>query len=232
MGILIGLLTFNGQIKVMENTIPVVPLGNGIWLQLAMNLVPFLGVLFYDWSVFALIYSFWLETLGMSFFSAIKVLSARGEGDGKLHLGKAFRFMVIRTGILLFYLLFIVVFIGLVVSGKQETDPFVTYLLLLQPSFRWMIIGFFVIKFLELIFRYFMRGEYLNARVSDHNGVFDSRIIIIHVVIVLGVFAHQYFSESMGDHMGVVAFAGVFVVVKSIAELVSFWLKNNSIVNK
>lgn len=207
---------------------PIIPLGGAIWLQLVMNLVPFLGVVYYDWSVFALLYSFWLETLAMSFFDAIRITFASGSESGVPHLAKAVGFFIRRTGILLFYMIFLVVFIGFVVSEKQSGSSFAVYLVLADDSFRFTVITFFLVKLFELIYRYFVQGEYKTALPEDYTGLFNRQIIVIHVVIVLGVFAFQFFSEKIDQHSGIVAFAGVFIIVKSLADLIAYRLSSKN----
>lgn len=202
----------------------VLPIGNSRALQLIMNIVPFMGVVFFDWSVFSLIYAFWLETLSISFFNSIKITFAQNTTRPSLNFLKACRYLFIRLFILLFYMLFMVVFIGIKITTTQEGGNFASDLLMLEPSFRFTMILFFIIKLIELIYHYFYLNERKEESPDNYLGLFDTRIVIIHVVIVLGVFAHQFFSENLNNHAGVVAFAGVFVLVKSISELVSNFL--------
>lgn len=211
----------------MEN-IPVIPLGNSKMLQVVMNIVPLLGVIFYDWSVFALLYAFWLETLGLSFLNAIRILFAKKSIEKGPFVGKALRFLIVSIFILLFYMLFMIVFVGFQISDKQEGVNFIKYLMLLQPTFRLTIMVFFVIKFIELIYSYFIKNQRETTSPTDFHPLLDSRIFVIHIVIVLGVFACQFFSEKLGNHSGVIAFACVFVLVKTIGDLVvaKFQLKN------
>lgn len=202
----------------MDVSAPIIPFGNGKVLQFVMNIIPFLGVVFFNWSVFALLYSFWLETLGLSFFDAIRIAFAAKKPESSFHFTKAFRFFILRVGILLFYMIFLLVFVGIDISGKQGGVNFAMYLLLLEIPFRITILTFFSIKFLELIYRYFYLGERNTKSVDDYNKFFDSRLVIIHVVIVLGVFAFKFFNEKLGTHTGVVAFAAVFVLVKMLSD--------------
>lgn len=197
-------------------------MGGGIWLQLIMNLVPFLGVVYYDWSVFALLYSFWLETLAMSFFDAIRIIFASGSENKGPHISKGFGFLVRRVGILLFYMVFIISFVGFLVSEKQAGGNFAVYLVLADDTFRITVITFFLIKLAELIFQYFLKGEYRTALPETYNDLFSRQLIVIHLVIVLGVFAYQFFAEKVGDHTGIVAFAGVFIIIKSLADLFAY----------
>lgn len=202
----------------MELIRPVIPLGNGVVIQLIMNIVPFLGVLFFDWSVFALIYAFWLETLAESFFNAIRIAFAQKSDSGSFHFVKAFSYFFVRILVLLFYLIFVLAFVGAMISHKQDGVHFVYYLFLIDTTFRIAIISFFVLKLLELIYHYFYLGERKNTSPAEFNSLFTGRIIVIHIVIVIGVFAYQYFSEKLSEHSGVVAFAAVFVSVKLIAD--------------
>lgn len=205
----------------MDFNAPIIPFGNGKILQFVMNIIPFLGVVFFDWSVFALIYAFWLETLGYSFFNSIRIAFAQKDEDSSFYFFKALRYFVTRVLVLLFYMLFMLTFVGMGISEQQEGINFVSYLLLLDPTFRITIVTFFLIKLFELVYRYFYLGERKITSSQDFNKLFDARLVVIHVVIVLGVFAFSFTSEKLGDHSGVVAFAGVFVLVKMIAEFIS-----------
>ncbi|MEN9999005.1 MAG: hypothetical protein RI922_1995 [Bacteroidota bacterium] len=210
----------------MEN-IPVIPMGNSRLLQIVMNCVPLLGVIYYDWSVFALLYAFWLETLGLSFLTAIRIMFAQKSNEQGPFVGKAIRFLFARTFILLFYLLFIVVFVGVQISGKQEGVNFMMYLVLLQPGFRITILLFFIIKVIELVYMYFYKNQRKITGPMDFHPFLESRIVVIHIVIVLGVFACQFFSEKLGNHSGIIAFASVFVLVKTIGDIVAYNFQMN-----
>ena len=183
-----------------------------------MNIIPFLGVVFFNWSVFALLYAFWLETLGLSFFNSIRICFASKEAWSVTQLKKALQFFIFRIGILLFYVIFLLVFVGIDISGKQGGVNFAMYLLFLDIPFRITIFSFFIVKFLELAYHYFYLGERKTTTPDEYNKFFDSRLIVIHVVIVLGVFAFAFFNEKLGSHTGTVAFTAVFVSVKMLAD--------------
>lgn len=199
----------------------ILPIGPSRLIQFTMNVVPFFGVVFMNWSVFALIYAFWLETLGFSFFNAVRIAFAEDSQDRLPHISKALTYFMLRLLVLLFYMIFILAFIGFSIGSKQEGANFANYLLLLDPSFRFTIFTFFIVKFLELLYTYFYQNEKKQTSPMDFSAFFDTRIIIIHVVIVLGVFAFQFFSEKLDTHAGIIAFAGIFVLVKIIGEYFS-----------
>lgn len=206
---------------------------NRIVFQLCMNIVPLLGVIFNGWSVFALIYSYWLETLAITFISSIIILTAQNSTDQFPHIKKAISYFIFRAGMLIFYMIFIVVFIGLMISEKQEGAGFVRYLVFIDHAFRYTILSLFVIKVLELIYYYFLSGVYKTTNPNDYYVFFDVRSVMIHFVIILGFFAFKFVSERFNNEFGIIAFAAVFVIIKSIADVVSIFLlkaenQNNS----
>jgi len=208
---------------------PTIPIGNSAVIQFVMNVIPFLGVLFFNWSVFALIYAFWLETLGESFFNAIRIAFAQNSDTGSFHPRKAFSYLFVRILVLLFYLVFVLTFVGVMISGKQEGVHFVYYLFFIDTSFRIAILSFFFLKFIELIYQYFYLGGRKTTSPTEFSSFFTARIIVIHIVIVLGVFAYQFFSERLSQHSGVVAFAAVFVGVKLIADFLARTIVTNKV---
>ena len=186
-----------------------------------MNLIPLFGVVFLDWSVFALLYVFWLETLGLSFFNALRIFFSSAEQDGP-YFSKAAGYIIFRVFILGFYLVFIVTFIGLMMAGKQgKGHEWVEYLLLLDPIFRFTVMSFFVIKLIEFIYFYFIKDERSQTYPDTYRNFFDGRLIVIHVVLVGGFFMFQYFSNLWGDRTGLIAFALVFVIIKSFVEMLT-----------
>jgi hypothetical protein len=207
-------------LSMFENSSPLLsPLGSHRLLQFAMNIVPLLGVIFMDWSVFALIYVFWLETLGMSFFNAIRIMFAQGTVIQGLHIRKALGYLLFRVFILCFYMLFILVFIGFMVSGKQgEGYEWVKYLMIIDPSFRIAIISFFFIKLIELIYFYFIKAERRTTDPEKLRSFFDLRILVIHAALVGGFFLFKFFHVEFGLRAGLIAFASIFTILKVFVD--------------
>ena len=86
------------------------------------NLFPLYGVLKFNWTIFSVVYIFWLEMLIVSTFLLLKILFS--QGDSNVTFASKFvlaaKFFVFRTGIFFFYLLFIVVFLGFLVTGRES----------------------------------------------------------------------------------------------------------------
>jgi hypothetical protein len=197
------------------------PLGISRLMQVFMNFIPLLGVIFMDWSVFALFYVFWLETLALSFFNAMKIFFAEGSDESGPHIQKAMSYFFFRLFILSFYLIFILVFIGLMMASKQgEGHEWVMYFLLIESSFKLTVVSFFLIKLVEFIYFYFVKNEKEMTSPDKYQRFFDARLIVIHVVLVGGYFIFEFTREMDGDRTGLILFASSFVIVKSFAEFI------------
>lgn len=197
---------------------------NKIAVQFALNLIPLLGVIFFNWSIFALIYAYWLETLVISVLRAVMILTAQNSPEKPPHIRKALVSLIANVGVLVFYMIFIIVFIGVQISSKQQGQPFYMYLALIDNGFK---IGIFImvsVKIAELILGYFRTGNYKNASPGDLSVFFDTRTIMLHLVIVLGFFAFDFTTQRFNVQGGVIAFAAVFVIIKTLVDLLSIYV--------
>ena len=115
-----------------------------LMFQIAFNLMPIYGVMANHWTMFSVIYLYWLETVILSLFSFIKIVSSKGttpnginltgiftEGEWKWKTG--IRFLIIRIGMLLFYLLFIFLFVGLLISSKDDMGTNIEMVFFMNP---------------------------------------------------------------------------------------------------
>ncbi len=191
--------------------------------QLGANMMTLIGVIYLNWSVFALIYLYWIETFLFITANSIKILATQGGKEPAPHCRMAFRYFRFNAGLLLFYLMFIVFFIGFMVAEKQEGTHFSTYLFFREPSFAAGVISFFILKMTELVVIYFLSGQYKKAKPEMFNSFFNMRLILIHVVIVLGVFTFIFLSTKLNNYYGIIGFASVFVAVKCIIDFVGIF---------
>jgi hypothetical protein len=186
---------------------------NSRLLQVLKNFYPVLGVIFFDWSVFAIFYAYWLETLAIGFFSAISIALSNNEGGGLL---KAISYMIVRTLILLFYLIFIVVFLGVIMSSEQGKGyEWVTYLTFIDSSFRYSMLTLFVLKLIGFIAQ---NSESSVENYKSIPAIFDGRQIVIHVTIIVGFFGYFKMQELLNPEIGLVVFTLIFATIKTIVE--------------
>lgn len=218
-------------------------------LLIALNLLPIWGVWQWGWTPFMVFYLFWLETLIISGFNALKIVFCRGdEYENKLensnhkfsdvhvkwgsHIAKAFSYFVIRVGIFFFYLLFIVVFIGFIMSGNDDDKQVMSTLLFFNKSFNYALLGFILNQAIQFIFNFILNDDFKRTHPSDFAAIFDGRQIIIHVAVVIGgvfggfvggAFTHDSSPTTPTYQMAVYLFViSVFCVVKTIYEVMKF----------
>jgi hypothetical protein len=189
-------------------------LETAIWLLL--NLYPVVGVLYFDWNVFALFYVFWLETVAMTFFTTLRILGAQAGGSPKPAFRIAFRYFIVRMFMLFFYLMFIVVFIGIMMASQHEKSyEWLMYFAFIDKSFKYSMIFYFVITSIFFWGQYVHGKEYLKTDPEQFKNIlFDGRMMIIHIVLILGFFAFMFIEQRIGTREGLVAFTIVFVALK------------------
>ena len=217
-----------------------------------MNLIPIAGVIFWSWTPFSVFYFFWLETLIIAVFNALKIVLCRGdEYDQKIeqshkilgqvhsspvsHVGKAFRYLMMRIFIFFFYLLFIVVFIGFMHTNKEDSLANMQIGLFMNKSFNYAILGFVLSQALQFIFDFILNDEYKHTHTSDFASIFDGRQIIIHVAVVIGgVFGGFMEKTGTENHFQLVSVfvMSVFCVVKTIYEIIKYTGKQNIFANR
>jgi len=218
-----------------ERSIPVLP------VIIITNIIPLVGIIYYDLTFFALFYLFWWETVIISFYQWLKMGRAKkiAEPDPNFTVnGKTLthqqvnskRYMRrmyfwVRVLMLIFYLVFIVVFVGIVQSATTDgAISFMRAFLLIDPWMKVALLAFILTHGLEY-WVWIRDGDAENTSLRELGMPFDGRIIIMHIVIVLGTFGSMYASESLfPDHpkAGSIAYATVFVLLKIAIDVFSY----------
>lgn len=204
--------------------------------QIAFNLMPAYGVMAGHWTLFSVIYLYWVETLIISFFSFIKIVTAKGTTPIntlkiKLSVGSDFKwklgikYLLMRIGTLLFYLLFIVVFVGFLASAKGQGMDNLKLVLLMNPVFNLTLLLYTLSLGMDMAWHYFGNGAYLHTHPSDNASFFDGRTIVMHVVIVLGALGYNFVKEKFPDNqeLAQLYFIMIFVLVKTIADVIMYY---------
>ena len=161
------------------------------------NLFPLYGVLKFNWTIFSVVYIFWLEMLIVSTFLLLKILFSQGDSNATFtsKLILATKFFVFRTGIFFFYLLFIVVFLGFLVTGKEDfknAGIFQT-MTLQDPFYKITLLNFVAFNLLEFLVQFLAIGDYKKSKPID-NFVFRSKIrCVIQLVNRPSVFHFSIF---------------------------------------
>ena len=160
------------------------------WVLVAANLVPLAGVLWWGWSVFALLVLFWMENVVIGLLFALRMLCADPR-DPALWLGKLFMipFFCVHYG------MFTAVhgmFVFMLFGGDKAAQK----LELAEPALRaaerydlWLPIGVLVASHaFSFFWNYLYRGEFRRAQLSKLMAQPYGRVMVLHVAILLGGF--------------------------------------------
>ena len=144
------------------------------------NIVPIFGAVFLGWSVSNILSLYWLETVIIGALNIVKILSSQGAPlksmSGKMFLSL---FFAVHYG------MFTTVH-GVFLGEMFQEDMTVLDYLDEGQFLIWTALGFIVSHGVSMLINFFGRGEYLTR--SAHNQMFApyGRIVIMHIVVILG----------------------------------------------
>jgi hypothetical protein len=204
----------------MKNTSPnyLIPVG------IASNLFPLFGVIYYNWTIFSIVYIYWVELIIISTFQLFKILLASGDNEIPFssRLSMAFKFFAFRTGIFFFYLTFIVTFLGFLISSndKEGRMDVITTLAFQNEFFKVAVLSFIVYNLLEFVVLFIINRKYQTSGPKEYYQIFDARIIVVHIVVILVTFLYQFLLEKndTSHKTAMVACVSLFILVKSVAD--------------
>jgi hypothetical protein len=155
----------------------------------AANLVPLAGVLFWHWSVFALIALFWMENVIVGVFFVLRMLLADPR-DPALWAGKVFLvpFFCFHYGM---FTAIHGVFVFSLLGGKKYD---VRGLQVVEPAARavadyglWLPLAVLAASHaFSFFWNYLYRGEFRRASLSALATKPYQRVIVLHIAIILG----------------------------------------------
>jgi hypothetical protein len=229
-------ITFSGIVK--DRQLKPLPL---YLMLIASNAMPVYGAATGKLVFFQMIYLYWFESLLLIIFDCIRIAAARGKGtEGEIYINRdsdmredaipvgfgmrlslILRSILFRTGLLLFYLVFIVVFVGLQVTDKAHRMDVAMTMGLQNPFFNAAVLVFLINMTVQLIGGFFLNGRYKTESPRSFYNFLDGRTILMHVMIVGSVFIHQYFFEHKAyEAWGEVVYVGIFMLIRTILDLI------------
>ena len=209
------------------------------------NVIPLVWIIYYDVSFFALFYLYWWETVIISIFRWQKMgwASKPSEPDpnvtynGKMltyeqvnnRRGMRIQYFFIRSGMMLFYLLFIVVFVGIMTAVQEDATSFAMALTFTDKWVFWSFIGFVALHLIEYI-TWIQTEQYKETTIAELASPFDARVLVMHVVIVGGTFLAMFTSQKLfpdHPHAASIGYGTLFVFLKTIIDVIA-WNNNHS----
>ncbi len=186
------------------------------------NLIPIFGVIFWGWTAFYVFWLFWIETLIVAIFNAIKIYKCKGDStySNSEKFRKALTYFLMRIGVFAFYSIFIIVFIG--VSGSNDSNNSISFAKVISfqdTTFNLALVSFTINQFVLYMTQFYQNGWYLKALPTEYNAIFEGRQIIIHISVVLGAFIGNFLKVKMHNIMLTSIIVGIFCILKILYEI-------------
>lgn len=172
---------------------PKSPPALSVVILVTANLIPLLGVAFWEWQVFPLMVLFWLENLVIGLFNVPRMLLSGGDGlRGPKALGKVATaaFFSVHYGLFTWVH---GVFVFALFAGRDSG--------MLDLQLAWQVIGDYQLQWalaalvashgLSFFINYIGRGEYRTATLQQLMKAPYGRVIVLHLAILGGGFVTQ-----------------------------------------
>jgi len=183
------------------------------YVLIAANLIPLVGVLFYDWDAILVLALFWIENLIIGSFNVLRILSAtvlKKEWGGLFTCG----FFVLHYGIfcavhgtLLSELIgypevdytdyFAATDFGLGQIFLEAASVFFSFVENLAPAIWLGIAALTMSRLVSFIENFILRGEIFTRKISKLMMEPYGQIIVMHVGLILGAVLLQKFNSPV-----------------------------------
>lgn len=194
---------------------------------IAVNLIPFFGILFFQWSLFSVLILYWCESAVIGFFTIAKMIMAKetnvflNKQGEEIKINTSFNWLIkiflipffcIHFGGFMFGHLFFIFFISIINNpiGIINFDPAV----ILDTVINILIalVALFISHGISFFKNFIGNGEYKKLSATKLMISPYKRIIVMHVTILLGGFLIMFTGIP---HMMLI----LFIVLKTIVDL-------------
>lgn len=171
---------------------------------IAANTVPILGAIFLDWSIFSLMFLFWIENVIIGVMNVVKLLGAQ-PADGAVSPDTPRAMRIFTICLQIFFTCFFVAHYGgfcaghgifvFALFGKDagwkvpntlSDVATIVHQLLITQKLLIPVIAIFVSHSFSLSYNYFLKGERKGAQLEYLMARPYGRIIVLHITIILG----------------------------------------------
>lgn len=205
------------------------------------NMVPLLGIMFLGWDSTHLLVIYWLENLVIGFYSVFRIILAGEKTNSVAWIAALFTavFFTLHFGAFCFghgFFIFILTRILIPRTDLNQTAevlpeippedywpfPLIFFQIFSQPVFLllkdaptgWIVafIAMFLSHGISFVTNFLLKGEWRNTNPGEQARAPYSRVVLLHIAVILGVIL----SISFGASMIVMV---VLVVGKTILDL-------------
>ncbi|KKQ28150.1 MAG: Membrane protein [Candidatus Magasanikbacteria bacterium GW2011_GWC2_37_14] len=192
----------------------------GMTVIIITNLIPLVGILFFNWNIKDIVPIYWLEMVILCFFNVLKVSRAEGKeifGQGSLN-GKpisSYKRSDLVWQSIITYSAFLFIY------GISIMFVFKRYFFIFE--YWWLIYVFMFEYWLEYYFDYLKQEKYKLISPADQYSKPIPKVIILHLVVFFGMF-------FMGNfYIGAI----ILILLKTVYELISkYRFKNIKIIGE
>ena len=164
---------------------------------IAANLIPLVGVLFFEWNVWMILILYWLENGVVGAFNILKMLKAEGApGESSMNMrmngrpvnevGKAglIPFFVIHYGI--FWVVHGVFVFMLPLFGSMGSDPADMTVGFEPLTIPFALLALTISHGVSYRFNFIKGGEYRRVSAAEQMFAPYGRLVVLHVTIIIG----------------------------------------------
>ena len=196
-------------------------LAPSIILLVLANLLPMVGVLWWGWSVFSVMFLYWLENIIVGLLNIPRILFASAGGDNGAQsilkrLGTA-AFFSVHYG--LFTFVHGAFVFSMFAEGQyEEPTPALVWQLVNEQHLYWAVLALFISHLASLILNYLLAGEYTQVTVREMMRKPYGRIVVLQLGIIFGGFLLDTMSAPLAGLIVLLLIKTVFDVRSHIRE--------------
>jgi hypothetical protein len=165
-----------------------------IYFLILANLVPILGIIFFGWSLLSILALYWTESVIIGFFNVLKMLSCKSLISKKQKIENSHKyadysklflipFFIVHYGLFTIVHGVFILVISMISSGTGSFNLF-----LLFSSVPLASLSLFISHGISFFQNYIGKKEYENVSIVQLLFAPYKRVVIMHLVILLGMF--------------------------------------------
>jgi hypothetical protein len=190
-----------------------------------VNLFPIFGVLFLGWQVFSILFLFWTENVIIGAINVVKM--ALAPADEKFgHGSKIFMipFFCVHYGVFtLVHGIFIFVLFGGFLDNFEDFTDFPDALgTLFTADLGWAVLALAASHIVSLVANYIGKGEYKKASLGMLMGQPYSRVVVLHLTIIIGGFLLSIFGSPVAGMV-------LLILLKTFIDLMAHLMQRRTV---
>lgn len=161
---------------------------------IAANLVPLAGALLLDWSVFLIVFLFWVENLVIGVFSIIKLILAHGKRSSTAAKMFTVPFFTIHYGgFCAGHGIFILSLFGQ--WADADLTDFHNFIgdIFIDDKAIYALLALFFSHGFSFVYNYILKGERMQANMEKLMTAPYPRIFLLHLALIFGAFLINLF---------------------------------------